>query len=31
MYADLVILAIPVRVISYQVVSFGYLGGFVAF
>ena len=31
MYANLVILATPVRIISYQVVSLGYLGGFVAF
>ena len=29
--ANLVILATPVRIISYQVVSLGYLGGFVAF
>ena len=30
-YANLVILATPVRIISYQVVSLGHLGGFVAF
>ena len=30
-YANLVILTTPVRIISYQVVSLGHLGGFVAF
>ena len=30
-HANLVILATPVRIISYQVVSLGHLGGFVAF
>ena len=29
-YANLVILATPVRIISYQVVSLGHFGGFVA-
>ena len=31
MYANLVILATPERVIGHQVVSLGHLGGFVAF
>ena len=30
-YANLAILATPVRVVGHQVVSLGHLGGFVAF
>ena len=30
-YANLIILATPVRIIGHQVVSLGHLGGFVAF
>ena len=31
MYANLAILATPVRIIGHQVVSLGHIGGFVAF